>query len=113
MTLKILIFAVRNISNMALMASRRDGGDIILEAVQGSTLWIDFRYSPFQKASAANHVQGGDKTGAGALGSCRPCPVGTQVLFEDKEADTAISPRSASVYHLLHRRRNGRRVPVV
>lgn len=62
-----------------------DGGDIILEAVQGLNTLIDFRYSQHFKGKRGNHGQGKDKTGAGAPDLVVHVPVGTQVLSEDKE----------------------------
>ena len=61
------------------------GGDVVIEAVDGLNTLIDYRYAQHFKARKGGNGAGQDKTGAGSPDVVLKVPVGTQILADDKE----------------------------
>lgn len=60
------------------------GGDIIIEVIDGNTL-IDYRYQQHFKASRGHHGMGRNKSGPSGKSLTLKVPVGTQILYDDRE----------------------------
>jgi GTP-binding protein len=61
------------------------GGNVIVEAVDNLNTLIDYRYQQHFKAENGHHGMGRNRTGADGKDCILKVPVGTQILYEDKE----------------------------
>jgi GTPase len=62
-----------------------NGGDVIVEAVNGLNTLIDYRYQQHFKAKAGGNGMGKDRHGANGKDVVLKVPVGTQIYEEDGE----------------------------
>jgi GTP-binding protein len=62
-----------------------NGGDVVVEAVEGLNTLIDYRYQQHFKAQRGGNGMGKDRHGAGGKDAVLKVPVGTQVYEEDGE----------------------------
>jgi GTP-binding protein len=61
------------------------GGDVIVEAIDNLNTLIDYRYQQHFKAENGHHGMGRNRTGADGKDCILKVPVGTQILYDDKE----------------------------
>jgi len=62
-----------------------NGGDVVVEAVNGLNTLIDYRYQQHFKAQRGRNGMGKDRAGANGKDAVLKVPVGTQVYEEDGE----------------------------
>ena len=62
-----------------------NGGDVIVEAVNGLNTLIDYRYQQHFKAKSGGNGMGKDRHGANGKDVVLKVPVGTQIYEEDGE----------------------------
>ncbi len=62
-----------------------NGGDVIVEAVEGLNTLIDYRYQQHFKAGRGGNGMGQDRHGANGADKIMKVPVGTQIYEEDGE----------------------------
>jgi GTP-binding protein len=77
-----------------------NGGDVMVEAVNGLNTLIDYRYQQHFKAQRGGNGMGKDRHGANGSDAVLKVPVGTQVYDEDGEtllADLTAVGQSATI----------------